>query len=113
MTEDFRETPQDTLVAFAKMVLASSGYRVTNYTDPLNYSSYYGEGVQGVIQRRPGDIDSTRTAAWARCADDWVGRFTEPVDAEVASVMLSNNLGPGHPVKVKKPPIPPFTEWPK
>ncbi len=135
MTEDFQETPQDTLVAFAKMILASAGYRVSNYEDPTEYSAYFCN-EPGKVPRKGDHAGCTRIEAWARCANDWTDRFAPQVDLANAASLARDTFVEGKPNPVQaggfrreklpkgapqsrsskerhpKPPIPPFAEWP-
>jgi hypothetical protein len=112
------ETPEETLVSFAKMALASAGYSV-KYPIKMRpgvetWDAYtaWGPGY------RIGSFFNSREAAWAACADRWVENNTEKPDKDVLAVMMAPlaNFAPGTNhgplVKLTKPPIPDnFDDW--
>ena len=110
--DEFEETPEETLVSFAKMILAASGYSVSERNGKWAAIAR-GHGVDRPLPRRKGHDGPSRVATWARCADDWVAQHTWQPRKEVISELTSLNQSKGDPEpKNFRPPLPEFPEWP-
>ncbi len=109
------ETPEETLIAFAKMTLSSCGYRTQAVSgvksDPVvGFVGVFGDGKGARIKANP-PVVNTRLEAWAICANHWVNNYTEPLDVEVSEAMHrelrngTNGVNHGPRVALYRPPV--------